>query len=63
MRHRWHEMGNKESCLLYLPAENAGRMFVSPHVEELACQMQRHFKTNVGEDEAGEQHCVVGDPA
>ncbi|HKR78758.1 MAG TPA: amino acid adenylation domain-containing protein [Nitrospira sp.] len=63
MRHRWHELGNKESCLLYLPVENAGRMFVSPHVEELACHMERHFKTHAGEDAADEQHRVMGDPA
>jgi hypothetical protein len=60
-RHRWHDLGNEESCLVYLPAENSGRMFISPYVEELARQMERHFKTNVGKDAAGEQHRVMGD--
>ena len=62
-RHRWHELGNEESCLVYLPAENSGRMFISPHVEELARHMERHFKTNVGEDTVGERHRAMGDPA
>jgi len=62
-RHRWHDLGNEESCLVYLPAENSGRMFISPHVEELARHMERHFKTNVGEDTVGERHRAMGDPA
>jgi thioesterase domain-containing protein/acyl carrier protein len=62
-RHYWHGLGNEESSLLYLPAENSGRMFVSPHVEELAGHMKRHFKTSGWEDAAGEQHPVMGDPA
>jgi hypothetical protein len=62
-RHCWHDLGIEESCLLYLPAENSGRMFISPHVEELADHMKRHFKTSVREEAAGEQHPVMGDPA
>ena len=61
-RHRWHDLGNKESCLVCLPAENSGRMFVSPHVEELARHMELHLRS-VGEDATGEQHRVMGGPA
>ena len=62
-RHRWHDLGNEESCLVYVAAENSGRMFVSPHVEELAHHMELHLRTSVGEDATGEQHRVMGDPA
>jgi len=62
-RHRWHDLGNEESSLVYLPAENSGRMFVSPHVEELARHMELHFRTSVGEDATGEQPRVMGESA
>ncbi|HKU52169.1 MAG TPA: hypothetical protein VJQ25_06865, partial [Nitrospira sp.] len=62
-RQHWQHLGNEESCLLYLPAENSGRMFVSPHVEELACHMERHFKTSVEKDAAGQPHRIMGGPA
>lgn len=62
-RHCWHDLGNEDSCLLYLPAENSGRMFVSPHVEELAGYMRHHVETSVRAHATGEQHPVLGDPA
>ena len=62
-RHRWHDLGNEESSLVYLPAENSGRMFLSPHVEELARHMELHLRTSAGEDATGEQPRVMGESA
>jgi amino acid adenylation domain-containing protein len=61
-RHRWHDLGNEESCLVYIPAENSGRMFLSPHVEELARHMELHLRTSVEEDAAAEQDRIIGNP-
>ncbi|SLM49151.1 putative Multi-domain non-ribosomal peptide synthetase [Nitrospira japonica] len=42
-RHDWQDLGSHGSSRIYLQAENSGRMFVSPYVEELANHMQRRF--------------------
>src|SRR5262245_18682677 len=39
-RHRWAYLGGAESSTIHLPAEDSGRLFVSPHVEELTGQIQ-----------------------
>ncbi len=52
-RHSWQELGGDDSCLLYIPAENSGRMFVSPYVEELANHLKQ-LCTDPAEDPAGQ---------
>ncbi|HJT20927.1 MAG TPA: amino acid adenylation domain-containing protein [Nitrospira sp.] len=39
-RHRWPHLGGQGSFTVHIPAEDSGRLFVSPHVEELAARLQ-----------------------
>ncbi len=43
-RHRWQELGAGSSCTLHIPAEDSGRLFVSPFVEELAGHLQNYLQ-------------------
>jgi acyl carrier protein len=43
-RHRWPHLGNKDSRTVHIPAEDSGRLFVSPHVEELAAHLQKYLR-------------------
>jgi thioesterase domain-containing protein len=43
-RHRWQELGARSSCTVHIPAEDSGRLFVSPFVEELAGHLQNYLK-------------------
>ena len=52
-RHSWQELGGKESYLLHIPAENSGRMFVSPYVEELASHLEQ-LCTDRARDSSGQ---------
>ena len=45
-RHRWEQLAGPGSCTLHVPAEDSGRLFVSPHVEEVARHMQRFLETD-----------------
>ncbi|SPP65499.1 non-ribosomal peptide synthetase [Nitrospira lenta] len=56
-RHRWQELGTESSCTVHIPAEDSGRLFVSPFVEDLAGHLQSHLQK--GLDRAAE----VGMPA
>lgn len=58
-RHRWQDLGGPHSRLIYLPAENSGRMFVAPYVEELAGHMQRRFRDHVDAGPRGERPDAV----
>jgi hypothetical protein len=41
-RHRWESLARGASRTVRLPAEDSGRLFVSPHVEALAVCIARH---------------------
>jgi thioesterase domain-containing protein/acyl carrier protein len=43
-RHRWIHLADKHSVTVEIPAEDSGRLFVSPYVEELAGHLQRHLR-------------------
>ncbi len=43
-RHRWQELGAGSSCTVHIPAEDSGRLFVSPFVEELAGHLQNYLQ-------------------
>jgi len=43
-RHRWQELGAGSSCTVHIPAEDSGRLFVSPFVEELAGHLQSYLQ-------------------
>ena len=43
-RHRWQELGAESSCTVHIPAEDSGRLFVSPFVEELAGHLQSYLQ-------------------
>jgi thioesterase domain-containing protein len=43
-RHRWQELGARSSCTVHIPAEDSGRLFVSPFVEELAGHLQSYLQ-------------------
>jgi len=43
-RHRWQELGGELSSTVHIPAEDSGRLFVSPFVEELAAHLQNDFQ-------------------
>lgn len=58
-RHGWQDLGGHHSGRIYLPAENSGRMFVSPYVEELAGHMQRRFRGHTDAGPSGEQANMV----
>ncbi|BFU96642.1 MAG: putative Multi-domain non-ribosomal peptide synthetase [Nitrospira sp.] len=60
-RHEWQDLGGNHSGRIYLPAENSGRMFVSPYVEELAVHMQHRFRDNPDARQTGEQADAVGE--
>ena len=59
-RHTWQELGGKDSCIHYISAEDSGRMFVSPYVEELARHMEHHFNNDVGNAASSSSRCVSG---
>jgi len=40
-RHRWPQLASTESRTVHIPAEDSGRLFVSPHVEELTVHLQQ----------------------
>ncbi|HEY6085891.1 MAG TPA: thioesterase domain-containing protein, partial [Nitrospira sp.] len=42
-RQRWAQLANEESCTIHIPAEDSGRLFVSPYVEELAASFQQYL--------------------
>jgi len=44
-RHRWSHLGNNDSQSIHIPAEDSGRLFVSPYVEELAAQLRLYMQT------------------
>ncbi|MCC6140583.1 MAG: amino acid adenylation domain-containing protein [Nitrospira sp.] len=43
-RHRWQELGIESSRTVHIPAEDSGRLFVSPFVEELAGHVQHYLQ-------------------
>lgn len=43
-RNCWQGLGGEGSCALYIPAENSGRLLVSPHVESLVDYLQPYLK-------------------
>ncbi len=43
-RHRWQELGAGSSCTVQIPAEDSGRLFVSPFVEELAGHLHTYLQ-------------------
>ncbi len=43
-RHRWQELGVESSRTVHIPAEDSGRLFVSPFVEELASHIQHYLQ-------------------
>ena len=43
-RHRWQELGAGSSCTVPIPAEDSGRLFVSPFVEELAGHLHNYLQ-------------------
>ena len=43
-RHRWQELGVESSCTVHISAEDSGRLFVSPFVEELAGHLQDYLQ-------------------
>jgi amino acid adenylation domain-containing protein len=43
-RHRWQELGASSSCTVHIPAEDSGRLFVSPFVEELAGHLHNYLQ-------------------
>ncbi len=51
-RHRWEDLVGEGSCTVHVPAEDSGRLFVSPHVEEVASLMVQRF--SVDEDSRSE---------
>ena len=59
-RHKWQELGGKDSCIHYISAENSGRMFVSPYVEELARHMEHYFNNEVENATSSPSRCVSG---
>ncbi|MDO9119950.1 MAG: amino acid adenylation domain-containing protein [Nitrospira sp.] len=56
-RHRWQELGAGSSCTVHIPAEDSGRLFVSPFVEELAGHLQNYLQTSP------ERAAGIGTPA
>jgi len=60
-RHDWQDLGGAGSSRIYLQAENSGRMFVSPYVEELADHMQRRFRERAGAGAEEGQAGAVGE--
>jgi thioesterase domain-containing protein/acyl carrier protein len=45
-RNCWQGLGGEGSCAVYIPAENSGRLLVSPHVEALVDYLQPFLKEN-----------------
>lgn len=43
-RHRWQELGAGSSSTVQIPAEDSGRLFVSPFVEELAGHLHHYLQ-------------------
>lgn len=60
-RHDWQDLGGSGSSRIYLQAENSGRMFVSPYVEELADHMQRRLRDNASAGTGGCRAGAVGE--
>lgn len=56
-RHRWQELGAGSSCTVHIPAEDSGRLFVSPFVEELAGHLHDYLQKSP-ERAAGVGHPV-----
>jgi thioesterase domain-containing protein/acyl carrier protein len=62
-RHRWQHLGNKNSCTLHIPAEDSGRLFVSPHVEELAGHLQHYLQPETKDKSSATVENTVGQRA
>ena len=43
-RHRWQELGAESSATVQIPAEDSGRLFVPPFVEELAGHLHNYLQ-------------------
>ncbi len=56
-RHRWQDLGAGSSCTVHIPAEDSGRLFVSPFVEELAGHLNSYLQ------KSPERAVGVGSPA
>ncbi len=54
-RHRWPHLGGQGSLTIHIPAEDSGRLFVSPHVEEVAAHLQRIIHQDPGVTAAPDQ--------
>ncbi len=47
-RHRWESLAGEGSSTLYVPAEDSGRLFVAPHVEEVARIVSERLRAEEG---------------
>ncbi|BCA53183.1 putative Multi-domain non-ribosomal peptide synthetase [Nitrospira sp. KM1] len=45
-RHGWAHSGNQDSYTVSIPAEDSGRLFVSPHVEPLAGEIRNYLHSH-----------------
>ncbi len=55
-RHRWEALAGAGSCTIYVPAEDSGRLFVSPYVEEVARQLEVGLqRVRTAQDDRGAQ--------
>jgi thioesterase domain-containing protein len=55
-RHRWQDLGKPDSAIYYVPAEDSGQLFVSPHVEAVAAHIETHLqKSSTTPDERASQ--------
>jgi thioesterase domain-containing protein len=61
-RHHWAHLGNKDSCTFDIPAENSGRLLVSPYVEQVVTCLRPYLRPDPPKAEIDRGH-QSGHPA